>query len=117
MTRATGNSTQYWNGQALTMTDSDSGTLNTDNSIARVFNMGFKDVDDSHHKYGVRDFAIFSKQLDADDASTLYNSGNFMDVRRAGINGLGVYYPFNKNVKDIVGGHNLTLTGGTFTAL
>ena len=117
MTRATGNSTQYWNGQALTMTDSDSGTLNTNNSIARVFNMGFKDVDDSHHKYGVRDFAIFSKQLDADDASTLYNSGNFMDVRRAGINGLGVYYPFNKNVKDIVGGHNLTLTGGTFTAL
>ena len=87
MTRATGNSTQYWNGQALSMTDSD------------------------------RDFAIFSQQLDSDNASTLYNSGNFMDVRRAGINGLGVYYPFNKNVKDIVGGHNLTLTGGTFTAL
>ena len=86
-------------------------------TIGRVFNIGFKDTDDSFHKFGVRDFAVFTKQLDSDAATTLYNSGNFMDVRRAGINGLGVYYPFNKNVKDIVGGHNLTLTGGTFTAL
>ena len=117
MTRATGNWTQYWNGQALSMTDSDSGTLNTDNSIGRVFNIGFKDTDDSFHKFGVRDFAIFTKQLDGDDATTLYNSGNFMDVRRSGISNLGVYYPLNKNAKDIVGGHHLTLTGGTFTNL
>ena len=117
MTRATGNWTQYWNGQALTMVDSDSGTLNTDNSIARKLVLGNKPVDNGFHRYGVRDFAIFSKQLDSDDASALYNSGNFMDVRRSGISNLGVYYPFNKNVKDIVGGHNLTLTGGAFIAL
>jgi hypothetical protein len=117
MTRATGNWTQYWNGQALTMVDSDSGTLNTDNSIARKLVLGNKPVDNGFHRYGVRDFAIFSTQLTSGNASTLYNSGNFMDVRRSGISNLGVYYPFNKNAKDIVGGHNLTLTGGTFTAL
>tara|TARA_R110002012_G_scaffold304650_1_gene508258 strand:- start:571 stop:924 length:354 start_codon:yes stop_codon:yes gene_type:complete len=117
MSRSTGNWTQFWNGNALSLTDSDTGTLNTDNSIARVFNMGFKDTDDSFYKYGIRDFAIFTKQLDGDDATTLYNSGNFMDVRRSGISNLGVYYPLNKNVKDIVGGHHLTLTGGTFTNL
>ena len=117
MTRATGNWTQYWNGQALSMTDSDSGTLNTDNSIARVFNIGFKDTDDGYHKFGVRDFAIFTKQLDSDAASTLYNSGSFFDVRTSGISNLGVYYPFNEHVRDIVGGNNLALTGGTFTAL
>tara|TARA_R100001129_G_scaffold183895_2_gene167379 strand:- start:76 stop:915 length:840 start_codon:yes stop_codon:yes gene_type:complete len=117
MTRATGNWTQYWNGQALSMTDSDSGTLNTDNSIGRVFNIGFKDTDDSFHKFGVRDFAIFSQQLDSDNATSLYNSGNFFDVRTSGIRNLGAYYPFNENVRDIIGGHDLTLTGGTFTAL
>ena len=117
MTRATGNWTQYWNGQALSMIDSDSGTLNTDNSIGRVFNIGFKDTDDSFHKFGVRDFAIFTKQLDSDAATTLYNSGSFFDVRTSGISNLGVYYPFNEHVRDIVGGNNLALTGGTFTAL
>ena len=45
------------------------------------------------------------------------DSGAFFDVRRSGISNLGVYYPFDKNVVDIVGGHNLTLTGGAFTAL
>ena len=99
------------------MTDSDTGTLNTDNSIARVFNMGFKDTDDSFYKYGIRDFAIFTKQLDGDDATTLYNSGNFMDVRRSGINGLGIYYPFNKNGHDVVGRHHVELTGARFTTL
>ena len=117
MTRATGNSTQYWNGQALTMADNDSGTLNTDNSIARVMRFGGHNPSSAFSKYGIRDFAIFSSELTSGNASTLYNSGNFMDVRRSGISDLGVYYPFNKNVKDIVGGHNLTLTGGTFTAL
>ena len=117
MTRAAGNWTQYWNGQALSMTDSDSGTLNTDNSIGRVFNIGFKDTDDSFHKFGVRDFAIFSAHLTSGNASSLYNSGNFFDVRTSGISNLGVYYPFNEHVRDVVGGHNLTLTGGTFTAL
>ena len=68
-------------------------------------------------KYGMRDFAVFSAQLTSGNASTLYNSGSFLDVRNTGISGLGVYYPFNENVRDIVGGHNLTLTGGTFTAL
>ena len=117
MTRATGNWTQYWNGQALAMNDSDSGTLNTDNSIARKLVLGNKPVDNGFHKYGIRDFAIFSAQLTSGNASTLYNSGTFFDVRRSGISNLGVYYPFNKNVQDIVGGHNLTLTGGTFTDL
>ena len=117
MTRATGNWTQYWNGQALSMTDSDSGTLNTDNSIARKLVLGNKPTDNGFHKYGVRDFAVFSAQLTSGNASTLYNSGNFFDVRTAGINNLGVYYPFNEHVRDIVGGNNLALTGGTFTAL
>ena len=117
MTRATGNFTQYWNGQALSMNDSDTGTLNTDNSIARVMRFGGHNPSSGFSKYGIRDFAIFSTQLDSDNASTLYNSGNFMDVRVAGINGLAVYYPFNEHVRDIVGGHDLTLTGGTFTAL
>ena len=99
------------------MNDSDSGTLNTDNSIARKLVLGNKPTDNGFHKYGVRDFAIFSKQLTSGNASTLYNSGAFFDVRRSGISNLGVYYPFNKNVVDIVGGHNLTLTGGTFTDL
>ena len=117
MTRATGNWTQYWNGQALSMNDSDSGTLNTDNSIARKLVLGNKPTDNGFHKYGVRDFAVFSAQLTSGNASTLYNSGSFLDVRNTGISGLGVYYPFNENARDIVGGHNLTLTGGTFTAL
>jgi hypothetical protein len=117
MTRATGNWTQYWNGQALDMIDSDSGTLNTDNSIARKLVLGNKPTDNGFHKYGVRDFAIFNKQLDSTAASTLYNSGTFFDVRKSGISNLGVYYPFDENVKDVVGGHNLTLTGGTFTDL
>ena len=117
MTRATGNFTQYWNGQALSMNDSDTGTLNTDNSIARVMRFGGHNPSSGFSKYGIRDFAIFTKQLDSDAASTLYNSGAFFDVRRSGISNLGVYYPFDKNVVDIVGGHNLTLTGGAFTAL
>ena len=99
------------------MNDSDSGTLNTDNSIARKLVLGNKPVDNGFHKYGVRDFAIFSTQLTSGNASTLYNSGSFLDVRNTGISGVGVYYPFNENARDIVGGHNLTLTGGTFTAL
>ena len=118
MTRATGNSTQYWNGQALTMADNDSGTLSTDNSIGRVMRFGGHNPSSAFSKYGIRDFAIFSKQLDSDDATTLYNSGTFIDVRRTGVTDLAVYYPFNKNVQDIAGkAHNLTLTGGTFTNL
>ena len=117
MTRAAGNWTQYWNGQALSMTDSDSGTLNTDNSIGRVMRFGGHNPSSGFSKYGIRDFAIFTKQLDSDAATTLYNSGSFFDVRTSGVSNLGVYYPFNEHVRDIVGGHNLTLTGGTFTAL
>ena len=117
MTRATGNSTQYWNGQALTMADNDSGTLNTDNSIARIMRFGGHNPSSGFSQYGIRDFAVFTKELNSTHASTLYNSGTFFDVRTSGIGNLGVYYPFNENVRDIVGGHNLTLTGGTFTAL
>ena len=117
MTRAAGNWTQYWNGQALSTTDSDSGTLNTDNSIARKLVLGNKPTDNGFHKYGVRDFAIFNKQLNSTAVSALYNSGTFFDIRKSGISNLGVYYPFDENVKDVVGGHNLTLTGGTFTDL
>ena len=117
MTRATGNFKQYWNGQALSMNDSDTGTLNTDNSIERVMRFGGHNPSSAFSKYGIRDFAIFSSELTSGNASTLYNSGTFFDVRRSGISNLGVYYPFNKNAQDIVGGHNLTLTGSTFTAL
>ena len=117
MTRATGNWTQYWNSQALSMNDSDTGTLNTDNSIGRVMRFGGHTPSNAFSKYGVRDFAVFSTQLTSDNASTLYNSGAFFDVRKSGINGLGVYYPFDENVKDVVGGHNLTLSGGAFINL
>ena len=37
----------------------------------------------------------------------------FFDIRTAKISNLGVYYPFNEHVRDIVGGYNLTLTGGS----
>jgi len=117
MTRATGNFTQYWNGQAFTMNDSDTGTLNTDNSIARIMRFGGHNPSSTFSKYGIRDFAIFTKELNGTHVSTLYNSGTFFDIRTSGIDNLGVYYPFNENVRDIIGGHNLTLTGGTFTAL
>jgi len=117
MTRATGNWTQYWNGNALSMADNDSGTLNTDNSISRIMRFGGHNPSGQFYQYGIRDFAIFTKQLDGDDATTLYNSGSFFDVRESGISNLGLYYPFNGDGVDIIGGHNLTLTGGTFTAL
>ena len=117
MTRATGNFTQYWNGQALSMNDSDSGTLNTDNSIGRVMRFGGHNPSSGFSKYGIRDFAIFTKQLDSDAASTLYNSGAFFDVRRSGIGDLGIYYPFNKNGHDVVGRHHVELTGARFTTL
>ena len=117
LTRGTGEWSQYWNGQALTEGDSDTLPLNIDNDIARVLTFGYKPVDGGFHKYGVRDFAVFSTELTSGNATTLYNSGNFFDVRTAGISNLGVYYPFNENVRDIVGGYDLTLTGGSFNAL
>ena len=117
MTRATGNWTQYWNGQALSMNDSDTGTLNTDNSIGRVMRFGGHNPSSAFSKYGMRDFAVFSVHLDSDNATTLYNSGEFFDVRRSGINGLGIYYPFNKNGHDVVGRHHVELTGARFTTL
>ena len=107
----------YWNGQALTISDSDANTMDIDNTVARVLQFGFRDTDDKFYKYGIRDCAIFSSELTAGNITTLYNSGSFFDVRKSGISNLGVYYPFNENVRDIVGGHNLTLTGGAFTTL
>ena len=117
MTRGTGEWSQYWNGQGLTEADSDTLPLNIDNEIERVLTFGYKPTDNGFHKYGVRDFAIFSTELTSGNVTTLYNSGVFFDVRTAKISNLGVYYPFNEHVRDIVGGYNLTLTGGSFNAL
>ena len=107
----------FWNGTDLTETGVTNNSLSIDNTIARVVSFGYTPQNDTYWPLGIRDCAIFSAALTAGNVTTLYNSGVFLDVRKSGIDDLEIYYPFNENVRDIVGGHNLTLTGGTFTAL
>lgn len=108
----------YWNGNPLTMSNSNANTMDIDNSVARVLQLGFRDTDDKYYKYGIRDFGIWNVALNDARCETLYNNGKFFDHRTAGFGNLVVYYPFHADGTDFSGNSdNITLTGGTITSI
>jgi len=117
-TRAEGKWSLYWNANALTEADVTDNTLNTDNSLARVLSIGYTPQNDTYWPMGIRDVSIWKGALEAENITTLYNSGKFFDHRTAGLTGQVVYYPFHADGADFSGNaDNLTVTGGTITSI
>ena len=109
----------YWNGQSLTISEGGDNSLSTDESTYDVIEIGkFSHSGGSFHKYGIRDLAIFNAELNGTQVAELYNSGNFFDVRTASTVGDLVFYcPLNDSGIELINGNDLTITGGTFTAI
>ena len=117
-TRGTGDWDIYWNGNAMTMVDGGNDTLSTDESQYDILELGTFSYQSSFHKYGVRDLAIFNRNLDATQIAELYNSGKFFDVRKHSAAEFLVYYcPLETDGTELIAGNDLTITGATFTSL
>ena len=119
-TRGTGtaNWKMYWNGSALATSDTGADALSTDESTYDVIEIGKFSHASSFHQYGIRDLAIFNRELDSTQVAELYNSGNFFDVRTAStVDDLVFYCPLNDTGIELINGNDLTITGGTFTAI
>ena len=117
-TRGTGHWVIYWNGNAMTIVDGGNDTLSTDESQYDVLELGTFSYNSSFHKYGVRDLAIFNRNLDATQIAELYNDGYFFDVRNATTGSNLVFYcPLEEDGTELIAGNDLTITGATFTAL
>ena len=119
-TRGTGTANWkiYWNGSALTMSDSGADSLSTDESTYDVIEIGKFSHASNFHQYGIRDLAIFNAELNSSQVTELYNSGDFFDVRTAStVDDLVFYCPLNDTGIELINGNDLTITGGTFTAI
>jgi len=115
----------YWNGQSLGM-NIDSGQGDDQPEVVadsiNFLGIGTYRLRTSNYQSGtvdynlglvsmrIRDFAVFKGELSAKDVTTLYNSGNFVDIRTlsassafstASLNaGPVLYYPLNHNTAD-----------------
>lgn len=99
-TKASGDNSDwkvYWGGQALgNRQDSDSGSINMDESNVDEFWLGKSNANQDHFKMGYRDVAYFNAELNDTEIAELYNSGNLFDVRTHSQAGkLGLYWPCN----------------------
>ena len=117
--RATGDWSVFWNGNACEVIENDSGSLNQDVSEYDSFSIGYWEYADSFGKLGMRDFAIYNSQLSNSDVAALYNEGKIDDHRDLITPQPTVYYPFQEDGNDIMVsvGPNLTLTNVTFESL
>jgi hypothetical protein len=120
-TRGTGEWSIYWNGQAMTLLDNDSGSLNTSTSEYDSFSIGFWEYSNLFGQLGVRDFALWSSELSSSDVELLNNSGVMADYRTLINTSPLLYYPLQEDGNDVALNissgttNNFTLSNVTFT--
>ena len=108
----------YWNGQEITNGNSASQTLSGNDSNNDMLELGVFTHQSLFHQFGVRDLAIFNTELNSDQITEIYNSGDFFDVRTASsVDDLVFYCPLEEDGTELINGNDLTITGATFTSI